>query len=314
MSFKISPSFSIAALATSTLLSACGGGGGGSTPSPTVPATVITASNYVAVAAQAWNSTEMLAPSGSGSNSGGGNSEVNVTAQMSDLYSGLNIAAQQLPNLEHTFADNCELGGNVQARFSLKTARSLSVGAKTSFSATQCVNRAVTLDGSMNLEVLAGNGRNLGVQFDRFTISTSKNKVHLNGDSLLSEVDGKVTVSGKNLTVAVFFDGQQLVDRTLQNYSFSGNDGLGNLQINGDLMLKNNTLGSLNVNLQTQQAFVRNSQGELQSGAMQISGGGSTLKLTAIGGGSARLDFSAKGDGNITATQTITFSQLRASK
>lgn len=294
----------------SAVLSACGGGGGStsSTQQP-VLAAQITASNYAAVAAQGFTSGDNF----SGSSTGGGANVVNVATQMDGVFNLFNSTVSRLPVLAQDFSEACENGGRLSGRFELVQAGSLAAGSKLNINATNCNAGGVNLNGGLALEVAAGSGRNLNVKYTDLTFTNGNSKVVINGDNRLSWEGNKVTSSGSSLYLLAVENGVQIAERTLINYSISnGNAFSDNLALNCDLTVKSATLGSMNLNVKTTDSFVRNASGVPQSGSMLISSGGRTVKLTALGGNSVRVDYSEKGDGSVTATQTLSWEQLRA--
>jgi hypothetical protein len=61
------------------------------------------------------------------------------------------------------------------------------------------------------------------------------------------------------------------------------------------------------------QPFVSVGTGMPGSGSLIVNGNASSVTVTALGAGGVRLDYSAKGDGVITQTTTLSWADFNAS-
>ena len=305
------------ALLCAALLSACGGGGssGSSSSTPPVAATpVITSANFTSVAAQAWAGSDVF---NSGSATGGGASQpISVSNQVNDILGKAQASAQQLDVLERSFSESCPGGGSLTAGFKLTVARSLTPGAKLDISGVNCNINSVNLDGKLSLQIAQGSGTNLDLLFTNLSLSSSNEKITLDGDAKINQANGLRTTSGNRLRLVFSRNGTQVLDQTLSNFSYSQNTlGTGEgSRVTGTLTSQSSSLGTVSMNLQTNQAFVGASNGNPQSGVMTVSAGTSTIKLTALEGNKVRVDFSANGDATINQTQTLTWDEFKSKK
>ncbi|WP_338846026.1 hypothetical protein V8J88_20020 [Massilia sp. W12] len=298
------------------LLSACGGGGSGAgSPAPVTPpvqSTPISSSNFMQVAAQAYNSGDALSgQGGSGSNSGGGAS-MNLNSKVGDIYNAVKNGAASLPDLNNRMTDNCRDGGTIDLNIRLNASRSLAAGAQIDLTASNCIDSGVKFDGGASMSIAAGsNSFEYGLNFQNFSLSSATERFVLNGDGKFSSVGGKVVQSGSAMYIAYYKNGALVTERSLSNYSMSnGNSGY---QISGVMQFKNQALGTIPVTVSTEAPFTPGPQGFPISGKMVISGSGNTkITLTPTGNQSVKVDFSDKPDGSITLTQTVTFDQLKA--
>ncbi len=319
------PQFSRTTLAlvlSTSLLAACGGGGSGGTPTAATPvsnAPVFTSANYTAVAATAWASSDSFTTNtdklNTGGTVGGGARAASLPDQANTIANAANQLARSFPVLNQSFSEACPSGGSMSGHLSMNTTRTLSSGGKFDFSGNNCVVDSVSFNGKLAMDINISSGGNLDTTlvFSSLTMGNGGDKVMMDGDSKLLLNNGKTTVSGTRLKMTVTRDGKQLYDRTLSNYSYSyGQTAANSMSLNGSVTTTHSTLGSINFNVQTTNSFITSTSGYPQSGSMLVSSGGSTVKLTALGGNAIKVELSEKGDGVINQTQTLTYEQLKA--
>ncbi len=307
---------------SSSLLAACGGGGSSSTPStptPTSSATVITAANYTAVAASAWGTSDLFLGRNdglfTGTSSGGGAHSVSVAEQVVSLNNQANRLASNLNSVDQSLTQSCRNGGTLAAQATLAVARNLSLGGKFDFTATNCTVDTSNLNGQLSLQVFKSNSIDLGLNFTNLSMLDAGEKLLLDGDLKLNYQGGKTSASGSRLHVVYTRAGKQIYDHTLTNFSYSyGALNSEGLLLNAALTGNSASLGALNLQVQTTQAFSHsgNFGNYPQLGSMLVTGKGASVKLTALGGNAVKVEFSEKGDGTITLSQTMTYDQLKS--
>lgn len=327
--------------ATALIMSACGGGGSGSSaniaPPPAVLApapTVITASNATPTAANAFSAAEAL--NNSANSSSNIVTGVTVSGTTPDISSAIvdvlaftstNRPAATVTGVTQT--QNCPGGGTITLSGTVANQNTTTAGDNVTFSAASCTNNGTTLNGGFTIVIntLTGTiGQNsawstsLGVTFNNFSASNGSDLVYVAGDMGIGFAQTNINnrqfnIGGNSLQAKLFRSGTMVADRTLQNYAGTAALVSPNVttSIGYTLSGSSTAAGPFSVTVKTLQPFVRQQGSYPSSGSLIVTGAASSVTLTALDNTKARLDFSAKGDGVITSTQTVTWVQLAAS-
>lgn len=338
-----------AALMLSLVLSACGGGGGGNdagnigtananTSTNTTGGTgttvaAMTKANYSEVASIAVNPVGQL---------------LNLDQVTGSLTSGVEVKGTQLGLGDATLAiysrfrarngqlitgaaytENCSGGGSITINESSASDQSVSVGDSASITAVNCKESGLpTFNGKLSLKVTAVSGdpvnsmrysMTLAGLYDNFTFINGSESLSISGDIAISaSQNGSDTVNigigGNALGFSVVQSGASTGSYQLSNYSFSGTEANGTISLSG-----NYTVSGASPKLGGQYAFsvetfqpivVGSSSDHPSSGVLIVRGAPATVTVTAINSSSVRLDYSDNGDGAVSATRTLAWTEF----
>jgi hypothetical protein len=328
-------------LASVLILSACGGGGGGSdggtaggngasAAASGATLTAVTESNHASVSANAYagSSSLLQAQSESGGLLTGAeiaDSAFNAPRTVIDLLTlGVDGAAPLASGASQS--RKCPGGGTLQYDASLQNSSRLSSGDSITLAATRCVENGATLDGTLTITVQdAGSGSlsggayaiKLSTRFAAFSANSPMGSISIDGDMQLAiqrDANGgqSVAMSGNALSITDGRNGKT-VQRTLSAYSGTTvHNGLGTSStLDGRLSGHSDAAGDFNVGLKTLQPFVSSGVGGYPtSGSLLVSGAASSVTLTVVDTTNVKLDYSAKGDGAVTRSSTIAWTEL----
>ena len=328
-----------------------GGGGGGSTgnggavgTTPSNPNTplppvstlsTITAANAVAVASNAYAATASISDSSS-------LTDVLTGVSIQPVNNGLVPTVFKL--VRHAFdgpnlltgvvqTKGCTSGGTIAIDANLKNPEMLGNGDVMTMTATNCVENGATLNGTLKVTFSNVTGDVLNsstwtatldsVFTDLAVTSTTNNVtsvVSVGGDMKIAMNQenasrNTVTITGSSLQTTAKQNGTVLTTRTLADYSLNGTTRDGVVTTGGaNFKLSGNTtsLGQFSFTSQNTAAFVNAVGKNANSGAMLVNGNASSVTLTAINDSSVRVDFSAKGDGVVTQSFTLSWAEFLA--
>ncbi|SDD05604.1 hypothetical protein SAMN05428966_10391 [Massilia sp. PDC64] len=326
---------SLAAVGCVLVLSACGGGGGsggGTTPAQTSTLSTITAADAPKAASNGYAAGYVISQSSS--------SLANVVTGVSVTPAGVGAVAPVLDLVKQaygrqgaslltgiTVSDSCSGGGTVTIDATLRNQNTLSNGDTLTMTALNCVENGSTLNGALSITVSGVSGDiinsstgavTLDTRFNNFKVASGSTATTLNGDmkiglSATSATDATVAISGASLQAASQRAGATVATFTLSAYSVAANvhgstvSSAANFSVAGNA----NGLGQFAYTVKNLQPFVGTATGVPTSGSLIVNGAGSSVTATVVPNG-VRVDYSAKGDGVVTQTSTLSWSDFLA--
>ena len=323
------------AITSTMVLSACGGGGGsaGNTaPSPvqTSSLTPITAANSKQAAANGFAANDLI-----------GSSSTSITGVLTGVSidtPGISAVAPVLKLVKRatgtplltgvTTNQACTGGGTVTLDANLSSAQKFSNGDTMSLTAHNCIEDGNTLNGNVSITIgnVSGDLMNtwigsvtMDTRFTGFSIVNGTESATVNGDMKIgltstSQSSQSLSISGNSLQTTEQRSGAAAVNMTLSAYSLTGsvNGSTVSAAANFTVAGNANGLGQFAYTVKNLQPFVGTTTGMPSSGAMIVNGAASSVTVTALNSSSVRLDYSAKGDGVITQTTTLSWAEFVA--
>lgn len=335
-------------LGSALVLSGCGGGGGSSgtnvggggtgggatTPpvatTPVSTLSTVTATNAPQVAASAYVSS--MAISDSSSPLGGMLSGVSVSgAHVGVVAPALDLIRKVVPRTTPLLTgvimtEACTSGGTITVDATLRNQQTISNGDVLKVTATNCYENGIVINGtiSMTMSNITGDMLNstnwaatLDTVFTDFNVRSGPETASVSGDMKIAMTQTSMTnstlnVSGKSLHVV-----EQRSIQTLGTYKLS--DYTMNDVVSGDTVrsaasftISGNSsgLGQFSYTVKNLQPFVSNHTSNPSSGSLIVNGASSSVTLTSTSVSSVRLEYSAKGDGVITQTSNLSWTEL----
>lgn len=328
--------YSLAAAGCALALSACGGGGGGAgSPAATSASTLsYIASTDAQKAATLGYSTSALISQSSSS--------------LTDIVTGVSLAPAEVGVVTPvlglvkrafhadgaslltgvTVSNACTGGGTVTINATLHNQNGFSNGDTLTMTANNCVENGDTMNGALSIAVSGVSGDlvntstgavTLAAQFTNFSVTTGSTADTLNGDMKIginatSANNMSLSISGTSLQTTEQKSGATVATLTLAAYSVTGSvqgttvTAAANFSLSGN----GNGLGQLAYTVKNLQPFVGTTTSDLPTaGALIVNGNVSSVTATVVSNG-VRLDYSAKGDGVITQTNTVAWSDFLA--
>lgn len=330
-------------------ITACGGGsgsgGGGSSASSSagdsastpksLPAdwSVIDQGNYVRTAAHAYLGPESM---------------TGITYPNGMLLSGVSIDTK-IPGLAELATDvlrqlagnrpstvtavvhsaSCPGGGTMKLSMSADSLDSMQPGDVATIEASNCGVSGLKMNGGLMLTLKEGraasalNSASHGVmqfQFTSLSLASETETMLLDGDMTerhdrSSAVDITVSLSGDAFRTRLEKNGALVIDHTMLGFESSVTT-----TIAGHTASRNYTLSTsspsvrdLYVGVKTVTPLVYGAGDNPLSGSILVTGGASSVTITAVDAASVRLDLSAKGDGVITKTRTMSWPEFEKS-
>jgi hypothetical protein len=321
------------AIGSAMVLSACGGGSSATTGPVPVQTTLstITASNSNKAAFNGYTSAMSFNDSSSsltglltGVSVAGGN--ISTVSPVLKLIKRTKDAPQLLTGV--AVSENCSGGGTLSIDATLRDQQTISTGDTMTLTAHNCVEGGDTLDGTLSITFsnMSGDilntwtfGATMEARFDHFNIVSGGDRMGVNGDmkiviSQTDETTNSLTISGKSLQTTEQLAGAAIVNRTLADYLVSTSV-LGTTTTDAaNFTLSGNSsgLGQFAYTVKTIQPFVNAGTAMPGSGSLIVNGASSSVTVTVVSDG-VRLDYSAKGDGTITQTNTLSWAEFLAS-
>jgi hypothetical protein len=326
------------ALASTLVLSACGGGGGGTgastgpTPVQTSTLTPITAGNAGKAAANGYAANTLIGDSSS--------SVTGVLTGVSIDGTGISAAAPVLKLVKRAFSQGaplltgvtvsqaCSGGGSVTIDATLRNTQTISNGDTMTVKVLNCVEDGNKLNGNLNIAFsdVSGDPINtssgaatMDTRFTDFSIVNGSETATVNGDMkiafrLAGAASTSVTISGKSLQTTAQTAGGA-ANLTLSDYTLTGSTNGTTTTIAANFTLSGNAsgLGQFAYTVKNLQPFVSVGTAMPGSGSLIVNGAASSVTVTAVNASSVRLDYSAKGDGVITQTTTLSWAEFIAS-
>lgn len=333
-----------AALMLSLVLSACGGGGGsdanntGTTNTNTSGGTsttvaALTKTNYSEAASIAVNPLGEL---------------LNLDQVTGSLTSGVEVKATQLGLGDATlgiysrfrarngqfitgavYTENCSGGGSITINESIASDERVTVGDSVSVTATNCKESGLPVfSGRLSLRVTAVSGdpvnstrysMALAGLYDNFTFINGSERLAINGDIAISASQNdsnavNIGIRGNALGFSVVQSGATTGSYQLSDYSFTGTDANGTVTLSGKYSVTGSSPklgGQYAFSVETLQPIVVGSSSDYpSSGALVVRGTPATVTVTAANSSSVRLDYSENGDGTVSATRTLAWTEF----
>lgn len=327
---------SLLAAGSALVLSACGGGGGGGgdagpAPAPVSTMSTVTAANSTKVAGNAYASSSEISESSSSMSSfltgvSVGRADISLVSPVLDLIRRVRPQDGTPLLTGITLTESCSGGGMLTIEANLSNQQTASVGDTIAITANNCSEDGDTINGKFSAKFAAVSGdvlnavtwsATLDTVFTNFSISTGSETVSANGDMKIAInqtnlSSNTVTVSGKSLQTTEQRSGITLATRTLGDYSMTGSsrNGLITSAATFNMTGKTNELGQFSYSVKNLQPFVSMGTSMPTSGSLIVNGAASSVTVTALSSSSVRLDFSAKGDGTITQSNTLSWTEL----
>lgn len=329
--------YSLAAVGCTLVLSACGGGGGGSgsgagsTPVQASSLSTIAAADAPKVASNGYAAGTLISQSST--------SLTGVVTGVSIAPPGVGAVSPVLNLVKQayerngaslltgvTISDSCAQGGTLTIDATLHDQNTLSNGDTLTMTAFNCTEDGSTMNGKLSITVSGVSGDvinsttgavTLDTRFNNLSIASGSTADTLNGDMKISitatsGVDAALAISGTSLLVTEQRSGATVATLTLTAYSVNGSvhgstvSAAANFSVAGNA----NGLGQFAYTVKNLQPFVQTT-GVPASGSLIVNGAGATVTATVVSNG-VRVDYSAKGDGVVTQTSTLSWSDFLA--
>jgi hypothetical protein len=333
--------YSMAAVGCALVLSACGGGGGssgggsdtsgttGSTPVQTSTLSPIAAADAPKVASNAFDTSVLI------TDSSGDLTAMFTGASVAPV--GVSVVSPVLGLVKKAYANDsaefltggvmsqaCAGGGTVTVSSVALNQYAASNGDKMTITATNCTESGITMNGVLSITVSGVSGdilnsttgnATLDGYFEHFSATSGSTTETLNGDMKigLAMVPGTLTIaiSGASLQSTEQRSGATVATRTLTSYQVNGNvkgstvTSAASFSVTGTA----NGLGQFAYTVKNLQPFVTTTTGMPTAGSLVVSGASATVTATVVSNG-VRVDYSARGDGVITQTSTLSWSDF----
>jgi len=322
------------ALGSALMLAGCGGGGDSATPvspAPVSTLSTITSGNANNVASNAYDATTLIGDSSSSftgmltgvSISGRG---VGVVAPVLKLIKHAGSAPQLLTGVAMSL--NCSGGGTVAIDATMRNQQTLSNGDTMNVSAQNCVEDGDIVNGKVSVAFsnVTGDmlntstfGATLDLRFTNLSIASGGEAVSVNGDMKVAinqtnAISNSLSISGQSLQATEQRSGSTVATVTLANYTMTGSTNGNTVTSASSFAVSGNStaLGQFSYTVKNLQPFVYTGRTVPDSGSLIVNGAASSVTLTVADSNGVRLDYSAKGDGVITQTGTLTWAAFLA--
>jgi hypothetical protein len=184
--------------------------------------------------------------------------------------------------------------------------------------AFNCIEGGTTMNGSLSVTVTNSTNSSMALdsRFSNFKIANGSSAETLDGDMKFSLAStsgssGTYAISGVSLQATEQQSGATVATLTLAPYSVTGtvNSAGGTEAANFSVSGNVNGLGAFAYTVKNLQPFVNANGSMPTSGSMIVSGSASSVTATVVPNG-VRVDYSAKGDGVVTQTSTLSWSDF----
>lgn len=156
--------------------------------------------------------------------------------------------------------------------------------------------------------------------FSNMALTSGTQRVLVDGDlTIAASQNGSsatsVGLSGSRLSMSVVQSGTAANTYTLADFNLGGTETGSTTTLAGNYTLSGTSakLGAYAYRVQTERPIVvSGSRSSVSAGSVLITGSPATVTATALDGTTMRLEYSARGDGVITATSSLTRAQFDA--
>nr|WP_314627045.1 hypothetical protein [uncultured Noviherbaspirillum sp.] len=228
------------------------------------------------------------------------------------------------------YTEACSRGGSVTVNESVASDSKLTPGDRLTISANNCAEDDLpSLNGTLSITINAVSGDPINsnryslemtTTFGNLAMSSGARRVLIDGDLKISasqsgSSDTGIGLSGSRLSLSIDQSGTTTDAYTLADFSLAGSETASSTSLAGAYTLSGNSakLGAYSYRVQTVRPIVMSSSGSfISAGALLITGTPATVTVTSLDGTTLRLDYSAKGDGIVTANSTLTRAQFDA--
>lgn len=327
---------SLVAVGCALALSACGGGGGDAgapVSAPTSTLSSISSADANKAAGNGYAASTVLGQS---------------STSLSGMVAGVSVAPAQVgvvtPVLTLakralgadgsrllagvTVSEACSGGGTVTIDATMKSENAFSNGDKLAISAKDCIEDGDRLNGTVAITISGVSGdlfntnagaATLDTRFTAFSVASGSTTDVVNGDMKIhveakNANDLSLTIFGTSLQATEQKSGATVATRTLTDYGVTSRilgstvTTAANFRVAGSA----NGLGQFTYTVQSVQPFTSTIGSDLPtSGALVVHGTASSVYATVVSNG-VRVDYSAKGDGAVTQTNTLTWADFLA--
>ncbi|SMP45767.1 hypothetical protein [Noviherbaspirillum suwonense] len=327
----------------------CGGGGSGSNDS--VAASVgsagnsgatysaITRANYETVASTvldplgeltSLNSATGLIASGVEVNEANANAAASSLASVSTrIYKRFTRTTGQFVT-GATYTEACSRGGSVTVSESAASDDRVTAGDRATLTANNCAEDDLpALNGTLSIVIdsVSGDPVNtnryslgLTATFGNLLMNNGDRRVQIDGAlKILASQNGSsdisVGLSGQRLGLSVTQSGMATNAYSLADFNLTGTESGSTTSLSGSYTLSGTSarLGAYVYRVETVRPVVTSGFGSFVSaGAMRITGSPAMVTVTALDGTSLLVEYSANGDGVVSASSTLTRSQFDA--
>jgi hypothetical protein len=229
-----------------------------------------------------------------------------------------------------TYTEACSRGGSVTVNESVASDTVLTAGDRLTITAANCAEDDLpTLNGTLSVIINAVSGDpvnsnryslEMTTTFGNLAMSSGARRVLIDGDLKISASqsgtsDINVGLSGNHLGLSIAQSGTTTNAYILADFNLTGSETASSTSLAGNYTLSGTSakLGAYSYRVQTVRPVVVSSSGSFVSaGSLLITGTPATVTVTSLDGTSLRLDYSANGDGIITANSTLTRAQFDA--
>lgn len=223
--------------------------------------------------------------------------------------------------LHHHHSGLRRRGGTIAVNGTIAGTNGPTNGDKFSVTASNCVEDGATINGTLamafsnvsgNLFGAGAGAATMDLTFTDFSVAEGTTSATVAGDMKLvmsqtSAGNVNLAISGTSLQSVERKAGVKISDFRLSNYTatVAGSGSTFSVSANYGLAGTFGSLGQVSVTVNTLQPFVVGASGVPSAGSLIVNGAASSVTATVVPANKVRLDYSAKGDGVITQTNTI---------
>jgi hypothetical protein len=221
----------------------------------------------------------------------------------------------------------CSGGGTISLNGTVHSEQAATNGDMITFTAVNCVEVGATLNGAFKVTLsgltnaaFTGTawGATIDIEFNAFSVASGSEAFTAAGDMKIvinqaSATSNSIAVSGKSLQTTERKAGVAVASRNLTNYSATSSAQGNKFTTSTSFTVSGNSssLAQFEYSVKNIQPFV-STGGAPTAGSLIVIGAASSVTMTVVDATHVRLDYSAKGDGTITQTTTVTWAAFLA--
>jgi len=225
--------------------------------------------------------------------------------------------------------NSCPKGGWVKVSSAGDSLTTLKPGDVIALETNDCGVSSLKINGGLTMTVKEGSAVSLQAGTSRGVVQFQFSGLSMASGTETSLIDGDLTVktdqtgaggstlvlSGASLRKTLKKGSTVVTDRTIAGFESTiiTTPGDQTSSVNYTLTASSSSVKDLQVVVKTVTPFVSQAANNPVSGSMLVTGAASSVAVTAVDAGNVRLDFSSKGDGAITETKTISWSEFQKS-